>query len=57
MVNLTDELSIAIAELDGDKVMALVKERLQAGVKPLEIVKKLQDGMTRLGSCLRPRIF
>ena len=39
MVNLTDELSIAIAELDGDKVMALVKERLQAGVKPLEIVK------------------
>lgn len=49
MTNLTDELSIAIAELDGDKVMSLVKERLQAGVKPLEVVKKLQDGMTRVG--------
>ncbi len=49
MINLTDELSIAIAELDGDKVMTLVKERLQAGVKPLEIVKNLQDGMARVG--------
>ncbi|HHT46436.1 MAG TPA: 5-methyltetrahydrofolate--homocysteine methyltransferase [Firmicutes bacterium] len=49
MTNLTDELSIAIAELDEDKVMALVRERLRAGVEPLEIVKKLQDGMTRVG--------
>ncbi len=49
MNNLTDELSIAIAELERDKVMALVKERLEDGVKPLDIVKKLQDGMAKVG--------
>ena len=50
MNNLTDELSIAIVELEEEKVMAIVKDRLQAGVKPLDIVKKLQDGMTEVGN-------
>lgn len=49
MSNLTDELSVAIAQLEREKVMALVKKQLQDGVKPLEIVKKLQDGMAEVG--------
>lgn len=46
---LTDELSNAIVELDRNKVTALVKEQLQAGAKPMDIVKKLQVGMTEVG--------
>lgn len=49
MTMLTDELSKAIAELDQDKVNELVKKRLVDGVKPLEIVDKLQVGMSEVG--------
>lgn len=49
MTVLSDELARAIANLDEDKAAELVKERLQAGVKPLEIVEKLQEGMTGVG--------
>ena len=47
---LTDELSRAIVGLENDKVTALVRERLQAGTDPMEIVKKLQEGMTEVGN-------
>ncbi len=45
----TDDLSKAIVELERDKVMALIKERLEAGDKPLSIISKLQEGMTEVG--------
>ncbi|HHW08057.1 MAG TPA: 5-methyltetrahydrofolate--homocysteine methyltransferase [Clostridia bacterium] len=47
---LTDQLASAIAELEDEKVLSLVKERLDAGVSPLEIVGKLQEGMTEVGN-------
>ncbi|MEW6424156.1 MAG: cobalamin-dependent protein [Bacillota bacterium] len=49
MAALTDKLANAIAQLEEHQVMALVKERLQAGVSPLEIVGSLQEGMTEVG--------
>ena len=45
-----DELSSAIAGLDRDKVLSLVKERMQAGNEAMEIVGSLQDGMTEVGA-------
>lgn len=50
MATLKDELASAIAELEEDKVLALVKERLESGVPPLEIVRNLQEGMTEAGN-------
>ncbi len=47
---LTDPLAIAIAELEDEQVMQIVKERLGAGVSALEIVSKLQEGMTEVGN-------
>jgi len=47
---LTDQLANAIAELEDEKVLSLVKERLDAGVSPLDIVAKLQEGMTEVGN-------
>jgi len=47
---LTDQLASAIAELEDEKVLSLVKERLDAGTSPLEIVAKLQEGMTEVGN-------
>ncbi|MCB8817430.1 cobalamin B12-binding domain-containing protein [Desulfosporosinus shakirovi] len=47
---LTDALSIAIAELEEEQVAGLVKERLDSGVSPLEIVNSLQQGMAEAGS-------
>jgi 5-methyltetrahydrofolate--homocysteine methyltransferase len=44
-----DELSAAICDLDDEKVTEVVKQRLEAGVKPLEIVEKLQEGMAEVG--------
>lgn len=44
-----DELSKALAELDEDKAVQLVKERLAAGVPAMEIVARMQDGMTEVG--------
>lgn len=46
---LTDALAIAVAELEDEQVMSLVKERLGSGTPPLEIVAKLQEGMTEVG--------
>lgn len=45
-----DELAGAIAGLDRDKVLSLVKERLQAGNKPMEIINSLQEGMVEVGN-------
>ncbi|MEW6662621.1 MAG: cobalamin B12-binding domain-containing protein [Bacillota bacterium] len=49
MARLMDPLANAIAELEEEKVKALVKERLRAGEAPLEIVGRLQEGMTEVG--------
>jgi 5-methyltetrahydrofolate--homocysteine methyltransferase len=46
---LTDALAIAVAELEDEQVMSLVEERLGSGTPPLEIVAKLQEGMTEVG--------
>jgi len=46
---LTDSLSKAIAELEEEQVLKLVKERLESGVDPLEIVNSLQQGMAEVG--------
>ena len=45
-----DELAGAIAGLDRDKVLSLVKERLQAGNKPMEVINSLQEGMVEVGN-------
>lgn len=50
MATLTDKLASAIAELEDDQVVSIIKERLDAGVSPLEIVGKLQEGMTEVGN-------
>lgn len=44
-----DELAGAIAGLDQGKVLSLVEERLQAGVKPMELIGSLQEGMAQVG--------
>ena len=49
MAKLADALAYAIAELEDDKIISLVQERLEAGTPPLEIVAKLQEGMTEVG--------
>ena len=49
MTILTDVLAKAMAGLDQDKLNQLVKERLENGGKPMEIVEKLQEGMTEVG--------
>lgn len=47
---LTDSLAKAIAELEEQQVAGMVKERLDNGVSPLEIVNSLQQGMAEAGS-------
>lgn len=49
MTVLQDELAKAMVDLDQDKVVELVKQRLAAGVPALEIVNVLQAGMTEVG--------
>lgn len=49
MAKLADALANAIAELEDDRIVSLVQERLAAGTPPLEIVSKLQEGMTEVG--------
>ena len=49
MATLTDELSRAMTELDEGKLNQLIKERLATGVSPMEIVARMQDGMTEVG--------
>lgn len=44
-----DELAVAIAELNEDKVISLVRERLEAGSKAMEVVNSLQEGMVEVG--------
>jgi len=46
---LTDSLAKAITELEEEQVAALVKERLENGTAPLEIVNALQEGMSEVG--------
>ena len=50
MAKLSDQLASAMAELEDDRVLDLLKERLQAGTNPLDIVRSLQEGMTEVGA-------
>lgn len=45
----SDDLAVAMVKLEHDKVLSMVKERLEEGVSPLEIVKNLQEAMTEVG--------
>jgi len=49
MAKLTDELALAVVDLDQDKAVEIVKSRLASGVSGLEIVAILQEGMTEVG--------
>jgi len=49
MAGLT-QLAQAMADLDKKQVIALVENKLKAGVPPLEIVKELNDGMIEIGN-------
>ena len=49
MASLTEPLASAVAELEDNKVIKMVNERINDGTPPLEIVKKLQEGMTEVG--------
>lgn len=49
MAKLTDALANALAELEDEKIVSLVQESLAVGTPPLEIVSKLQEGMTEVG--------
>lgn len=49
MAVLTDPLANAVAELEDEQALALVEERLEAGVAPLSIIANLQEGMTEVG--------
>ncbi|MGI9952350.1 cobalamin-dependent protein [Moorellaceae bacterium AZ2] len=45
-----EALAKAMAELEEEQVLTLVKELLGSGVAPLDIVKSLQEGMTEVGN-------
>lgn len=49
MASLTEPLASAVAELEDDKVIELINQRLKGGTPPLEIVRNLQDGMAEVG--------
>lgn len=46
----TDALSQAIIDLDEEQVASLVRERLESGVPPMDIVASLQQGMVEVGA-------
>lgn len=49
MATLSDPLANAVAELEDEQALALVEERLEAGIAPLKIIANLQEGMTEVG--------
>lgn len=49
MSQLSDELSSAMAELEDEQVLALVRGRLDGGVAAMDVVRSLQDGMKEVG--------
>ncbi|CAA7600775.1 Cobalamin (vitamin B12)-binding domain protein [Acididesulfobacillus acetoxydans] len=44
-----EPLELAMGELDEEKVLALVEERIQAGVSPTEIVESCRNGVEIVG--------
>src|SRR3990170_984433 len=44
-----DKLTTALASLEEKMVLALVKERIEAGQDPLVILKACQEGMLQVG--------
>jgi methanogenic corrinoid protein MtbC1 len=52
-----DVLVEQIANLQGDEVLRLVNERLQAGDAPLDVVKVCQEGVRRVGELYERREY
>ncbi len=46
---MSDQLAMAISDLEEQKALNLVKERLEAGVDPLAILNDCREGMTLVG--------
>jgi len=46
---MSDQLAIAISDLEEEKVLKLVQERLDAGVDPVAIVNDCREGMELVG--------
>jgi len=46
---MTDELAVALGELEEDRTVQLVQQRLARGDDPSTIMKSCQDGMTEVG--------
>jgi len=46
---MSDQLAVAISDLEEQKALKLVKERLEAGVDPLAILSDCREGMTLVG--------
>jgi 5-methyltetrahydrofolate--homocysteine methyltransferase len=48
-MNMTKELSLALADFDEDLVLETLKNRLESGDAPLALLKELQQGMMIVG--------
>jgi methanogenic corrinoid protein MtbC1 len=46
---MSDQLAIAISDLEEEKVLKLVQDRLDAGVEPLAILNDCREGMALVG--------
>jgi methanogenic corrinoid protein MtbC1 len=46
---MSDQLAMAISDLEEQKALKLVQERLEAGVDPLAILNDCREGMTLVG--------
>jgi methanogenic corrinoid protein MtbC1 len=49
MIDMKNELALAMKELDEDKIMELVKSGLEQGASPLELVAALNRGVVGVG--------
>lgn len=52
-----EEISEAIADLEEEKVLKLVKEKLEANEDPLQILEACRKGMTKIGSKSGDTVF
>lgn len=51
------QLAQAMADLDKNQVIALVENKLEGNIPPLEIVKELNDGMIEIGNRFTAREY
>jgi 5-methyltetrahydrofolate--homocysteine methyltransferase len=52
-----DKITAAVAEVDEDETLARVKEALEAGTEPLDLVGALRDGMSTVGQRFESREY